>query len=57
MTKLAQAFDERLTAGCLSKAVLKVKLQKTKAVEIVFEGRGIMGMVADYKFNDGVYEG
>lgn len=48
MTQLAQAFDERLTADCLSKAVLKVELQEAEAVEIVFEGRGIMRMVADY---------
>lgn len=48
MTQLAQAFDERLAAGCLSKTVLKVELQEAEAVEIVFEGRGIMGMVADY---------
>lgn len=48
MTHMPQAFDKRLTAGCLSKAVLKVELQEAEAVEIVLKRRGIMGMVADY---------
>lgn len=48
MTQISQAFDERLTVGCLGKAVLKVELQEAEAVDVVLKGRGIIGMVAHY---------